>query len=184
MMLRILTLLLACLAGTTALAAQTGKKVTGPGWQITLPAGWETRRDIMGADLIARPPRQDAAGWAGDQLVLTRESYDPRRSCLDGFTMRKLRDMAHLSSEFRVVEETPLTLGSAVGIRLELAYQEGPRQLRAFVAIMATEHEMVVASLTSTPARFEFQRMKLQGIADSLRPLADKRGTGKALSCR
>ncbi len=154
----------------TAVPAAAPETVSGDGWRLQVPAEWTLQRGLLGADLIARPPRADTQGWAQDQLVLTREAYDPRRSCLDGFTMRKLRDMSHLATQFQVVEEQPLELGGAVATLLELRYQEGPRELQAYLMIMATETHMVVLSLASSPARFEFQRSLFRGIAESLRP--------------
>lgn len=142
----------------------------GPGWSLELPAQWTQQKGLMGAELVARPPKSDAVGWAQDQLILTREPYDARRTCLDGFLLRKLRDMGHLAQDFQVVSEQPLELGGAVASRLELEYREGPRHLHAYLTVLATDKEMIVLSLTSEPARFEFQRALFRRIADSLRP--------------
>lgn len=164
---RLLATVLACIV-LPATAADS-EWVKGAGWQLLLPPAWSQQRGVLGAELIARPPQSDAQGWAQDQLVLTREAYDPRRSCLDGFTMRKLRDMAHLAERFRVVNEQPLELGGAVATLLELDYREGPRDLRAYLMIVAGPTHMLVLHVASTPSRFEFQRSAFRGIAESLR---------------
>jgi len=153
-------------------AAADLQTLRGPGWSLELPTQWTQQKGLMGAELVARPPKSDAVGWAQDQLILTREPYDARRTCLDGFLLRKLRDMGHLAQDFQVVSEQPLELGGAVASRLELDYREGPRHLHAYLTVLATEKEMIVLSLTSEPARFEFQRALFRRIADSLRPAA------------
>lgn len=155
------------------LAAEAAR-FTGQGFSIELPAGWETERNLMNVPLIARPPQStDAEGWGQDLLTVTREPHDRRRSCLDSFTQHKLGEYAYHASQFAKLEEVPLELPARnghVATLLTLRYQEGPRELMAYVLVMDAGSHFLTAAITSSPARFEFQRARFRQIVESLRP--------------
>lgn len=141
------------------------------GFSLVLPAEWRAQPGLLGAALSARPPESDRDGWAQDLLLVTSEPYDARRTCLDGFVLRKLKDMGHLAEGFEVLDETPLTLGTAQATRVELRYKEGSRVLAGYLVVMQTPHRMVALTLQSEPNRFELQRARFLRVIDSLRPL-------------
>ena len=144
--------------------------VRGEGYRIQLPASWELQRDRMGLPLMARPGRAaDPEGWGADLLTITVETGDLRRTCLDGYTLRRLQQIAYHASRFEKLEEEPLELGGAVATRVVVRYTEGPRELMAYVLVLQQGQRFVTATLSSTPARFEFQRAAFRRLVDSLR---------------
>ena len=168
--------LAALLLAGSALAAQAAddartQAVRGAGYRIQLPADWELQRDRMGLPLMARPARAvDPEGCGADLLTVTVETGDLRRTCLDGYTLRRLQQMAYHASRFEKLEEEPLELGGAVATRLVVRYTEGPRELMAYVLVLQQGPRFVTATLSSTPTRFEFQRAAFRRLVDSLRP--------------
>lgn len=167
--------LAALLLAGSALAAQAADEaptqaVRGAGYRIQLPTDWELQRDRMGLPLMARPARAvDPEGWGADLLTVTVETGDLRRTCLDGYTLRRLQQMAYHASRFEKLEEEPLELGGAVATRLVVRYTEGPRELMAYVLVLQQGSRFVTATLSSTPSRFEFQRAAFRRLVDSLR---------------
>lgn len=168
---RLLPLLLLAIffAGNVQADGEQLRRVAGGGFSLQLPANWQIQRGLMGAALTARPPESDAVAWANDLLVVTREPYDPRRTCLDGFVLRKLQDMRHLSEHFQVLDEHPFNAGDAAATRLDITTTEGPRQLHLYMVVMASQGHMVTVTLSSSPARFEFQRANFRRMVESLR---------------
>lgn len=167
---RFLSLLLVILlTGNALAAAEPLRRVSGSGYSLQVPTNWQTQAGLMGAELTARPPETDALAWASDLLVVTREPYDPRRTCLDGFVLRKLQDMRHLSEHFQVLNEHPFNAGDAPATRLDITSTEGARQLHLYMVVMASQGHMVTITLSSSPARFEFQRAQFRRVVDSLR---------------
>lgn len=168
-------LLAALLLAGSALFVQAAEPalqaVRGEGWRMQLPADWELQRDRMGLPLMARPSRStDPEGWGADLLTVTVERGDLRRTCLDGYTLRRLQQMAYHASRFEKLEEEPLELGGAVATRLVVRYTEGPRELMAYVLVLQKGERFLTATLSSTPARFEFRRAEFRRLVDSLRP--------------
>lgn len=162
----LLTLL--CL-GLPLLAQAT--RVQGDGFSIDLPEGWESRQGLMDVPLMARPPQaSDAEGWGQDLLTVTVEKADKRRTCLEGFTQRKLGEFAYHASQFEKLEELPLELQGRVATLLTLRYREGPRELMAYVLILDAGTRFLTATVTSSPARFEFRRAQFRSAVESLRP--------------
>lgn len=148
-------------------------RVAGDGFSIELPEGWQSKQGIMGVPLMARPPQAtDSEGWGKDLLTVTVEPADKRRTCLEGFTQRKLGELRYHASEFQKLEEEALDLPAKNGrpaTRLTLRYREGPRELMAYVLILDAGSYFLTATLTSTPARFEFQRARFRTLVESLR---------------
>lgn len=163
-------LALLCLA--LPLAAQAAR-VKGDGFSIDVPDGWQVQRGVMGVPLMARPPQAtDAEGWGQDLLTVTAEPADRRRTCLEGFTLRKLSQFGYHASEFQKLEEEALELpakNGRVATRLTLRYREGPRELMAYVLILDAGSHFLTATVTSSPARFEFQRARFRTLVESLR---------------
>jgi len=157
--------------------AATAARVSTEGFSIDVPEGWATQQGVMGVPLMARPNKaRDAEGWGQDLLTVTSEPADRRRTCLDAFTQRKLTQLAYHASEFVKLEEEALDLparlkgkGTAVATRLTLRYREGPRELMAYVLVLDAGPRFLTATLTSTPARFEFQRARFRAAVESLR---------------
>ena len=142
----------------------------GEGYRLRLPADWELQRDRMGLPLMARPARAaDPEGWGADLLTVTVETGDLRRTCLEGYTLRRLQQMAYHASRFEKLEEEPLELDGAVATRLVVRYTEGPRELMAYVLVLQRGKRFVTATLSSTPERFEFRRVAFRHLVDSLR---------------
>ena len=167
---RLLTLA-ALLLPLSAFAA----RVVGDGYSIEVPQGWESRQGVMDVPLMARPPQAtDAEGWGQDLLTVTVEKADKRRTCLEGFTQRKLKEFAYHASQFEKLEELPLELQGRVATLLTLRYREGPRELMAYVLILDAGNRFLTATITSSPARFEFQRAKFRSAAESLRPASTR----------
>lgn len=173
-MIRWLILFALCLP----LAAQAGR-VSGTGFSIEIPDGWQIDRDLMGVPLMARPDQaKDATGWGEDLLTVTREPADRRRTCLEGFTLRKLGQFAYHASRFEKLEQEELELpakNGRVATRLTLRYTEGPRELMAYVLILDAGSHFLTATLTSSPARFEFQRARFRSLVESLRAASASR---------
>lgn len=148
----------------------TAARVDGPGFRIEIPDGWETQRNTMGVALMARPPRaSDPEGWGSELLTVTVETADLRRTCLDGFALRKLQQYAYHAERFERLEEEPLELGGAVASRYTLRYTEGPRELMAYVLVLQSGSRFVTAAVSAPPARFEFQRARYRTMVESLR---------------
>lgn len=148
----------------------------GPGYSLQLPEGWETRQGVMGLALMARPPKAtNAEGWGQDLLTVSIEPADKRRSCLDGYTLRKLQQLAYHASSFEKLEQEPLELGGRVATRLTLRYTEGPRELMAYVLILDAGSEFITATLTAPPARFELQRAAFRSTVESLRAASKRK---------
>ncbi len=85
---------------------------------------------------------------------------------------RKLAELAYHASDFSKVEEQALDLPAKNGqpaTRLTLRYREGPRELMAYVLILDAGTHFLTATLTSSPARFEFQRARFRSVVESLR---------------
>lgn len=162
--------------------AASAARVNTEGFSIEIPEGWTTQQGVMGVPLMARPDQaRDAEGWGQDLLTVTAEPADRRRTCLDAFTQRKLTQLAYHASEFVKLEEEPLELplglkgkGSTVATRLTLRYREGPRELMAYVLVFDAGPHFLTATLTSSPARFEFQRARFRSVVESLRATAAK----------
>ncbi len=152
-------------------------RITADGFSIEVPEGWQVQQGVMNVPLMARPAQAtDAEGWGQDLLTVTREPVDRRRTCLEGFTLRKLAEFAYHASQFQKLEELPLELpaslkgkGSSVATRLTLRYREGPRELMAYVLIVDAGSHFLTATLTSSPTRFEFQRARFRTVVESLR---------------
>lgn len=162
--------LLALILLLTALPATAGE-VVAVGYRVEIPDDWEQQRDRMGVSLLARPARaSDPVGWGSELLTVTVEAADLRRSCLEGYSLRKLQQLAYHAEGFERLDEEPLELGGAVASRYSLRYREGPRELMAYVLVMQSGARFVTATLTAPPARFEFQRARYRQLLDSLRP--------------
>lgn len=148
-------------------------RIKADGFSIEVPDGWQVQQGVMNVPLMARPAQaSDAEGWGQDLLTVTREAVDQRRTCLEGFTLRKLGEFAYHASQFQKMEELPLELpakGGRVANLLTLRYREGPRELMAYVMIMDAGSHFVTATITSSPARFEFQRARFRSVLESLR---------------
>lgn len=174
---RLLTLFCLCLP----LAAQAARLSTA-GFSIAVPEGWTTEQGVMGVPLMARPDKaRDAEGWGQDLLTVTTEPADRRRTCLEAFTQRKLTQLAYHASAFEKLEEEALELPAglnskrtAVATRLTLRYREGPRELMAYVLVLDAGPQFLTATLTSSPARFEFQRARFRATVESLRAAVAK----------
>ena len=170
-------LLLALLCLHLPLMAQAAR-VTGDGFSIELPEGWQAKQGVMGVPLMARPPQAtNPEGWGQDLLTVTVEPADKRRTCLEGFTLRKLGELRYHAAEFQKLEEEALDLPAKNGrpaTRLTLRYREGPRELMAYVLILDAGSQFLTVTLTSTPARFEFQRARFRTAVESLRPASGK----------
>lgn len=166
-----LVALLLCLAFShTALAGST-HRFTGNGFSIQLPADWDAERDLMGVPLMARPARtDDAEGWGSDLLTVTREAVDVQRTCLEGFTYRKLEQISYHAAPFRKLEQADVTLGGKPAVLLTLAYTEGSREIMAYVLILQDGKHMLTATALSSPARFELKRAAFRQTLESLRP--------------
>ena len=150
-------------------------RVQGDGFSIDLPKDWESRQGVMDVPLMARPPQaSDAEGWGQDLLTVTVEKADKRRTCLEGFTQRKLKEFAYHASQFEKLEELPLELQGRVATLLTLRYREGPRELMAYVLILDAGTQFLTATVTSSPARFEFQRAQFRSAIESLRPASTR----------
>lgn len=164
--------LLLLLCATLPLLAQAAR-VKGEGFSIEVPEGWQVQHDLMGVPLMARPAQaSDAEGWGQDLLTITREPVNHRRTCLEGFTQRKLGEFAYHASQFEKLEEEALQLpakGGREATRLTLRYREGPRELMAYVLILDAGSHFLTATLTAPPARFEFQRARFRAVVESLR---------------
>ena len=165
---RLLALLCLCLP-LMAEAARTQAE----GFSIELPEGWQAQQGLMGVPLMARPPQAtDAEGWGQDLLTVTREPADRRRTCLEGFTLRKLGELSYHAATFEKLEQIALDLPAKNGrpaTLLTLRYREGPRELMAYVLILDAGSHFLTATLTSSPARFEFQRARFRSVVESLR---------------
>ena len=145
----------------------------GEGFSIELPTGWQAQQGVMGVPLMARPPKDsDPEGWGQDLLTVTREAVDRRRTCLEGFTLRKLGELSYHAAAFEKLEQVALDLPAKNGrpaTLLTLRYREGPRELMAYVLILDAGSHFLTATLTSSPARFEFQRARFRTVVESLR---------------
>ncbi|SFF53340.1 hypothetical protein SAMN04488120_10778 [Fontimonas thermophila] len=144
--------------------------VLGDGFRIDLPADWTYQRDRMGVALIARPDRTvDAEGWGMDLLTVTREAINLQRTCLEGFSYRKLEQLAYHSERFAKLGYEELTLGGRPAGLFTVRYTEGPRELMGHVLILDAGSHMLTASALSSPARFEAKRAVWRHALESLR---------------
>ena len=163
---RLLCSLLLALAASSAQA----ETIRATGFSLTLPTGWEHQRDRMGVALIARPAQAvDAEGWGADLITLTREAVDTQRTCLEGFGYRKLEQLRYHSEKLAKLEQQDLTLGGRPATLFTLRYTEGPRELMAYVLILADGSHMLTATALSSPARFEAKRALFRHALTSLR---------------
>jgi len=165
----LLSLALLCLFPLWAQAASFKAK----GFSIELPDGWQTQQGVMNIPLMARPDQaSDPEGWGQDLLTVISEPHDARRTCLEGYTLRKLGQLRYHASTFQKLDETALDLPAKNGLPatlLTLRYTEGPRELMAYVLILDAGSHFLTATLSSSPARFEFQRAPFRRVVESLR---------------
>lgn len=173
--LRVYGWLLGLLLAPVALAEPLMLTAQGPGFSLPLPAAWEQKTDVMGMALIARKPRAtDPEGWGHDLLTVSSETTS-RRTCLDGFALRKVQQYAYHATRFQQLEEETLELGGEPALRFTLRYTEGPRELMALVQVMQSGPRYITATFTAPPDRFEPQREQMRSLLAGLRPAAAPR---------
>lgn len=163
-------LLFAALLALSAASAQAGPLENADGFSLRLPEGWTAQRERMGVALLARPDRsRDPEGWGSELITVTRETVDRKRTCLEGYGYRKLEQLAYHSERFAKLAQEDLTLADKPATLYTLRYTEGPRELMAYVLILADGAQMLTATALASPARFEQRRAVFRYALESLR---------------